>query len=184
METAPQQPGSEALPEALELVADTVGQLMEYWGFKHIMGRIWTALYLSSRPLSAPELAESLHISAGAVSMTLKELLDWGAVRRVSLRDSRKDHFVAENNIWKMLSRVLAERESRRIQETLENLRIAIGDLKKRSADAEQQFQTKRLEELKELVVVGDRLLKLFLAGAKIDFSPLRIFGNERATTP
>ena len=34
-------------------IADAVGALMESWGFKRNMGRLWTVLYLENRPLSA-----------------------------------------------------------------------------------------------------------------------------------
>ena len=38
---------------ASEAVADTIGQLVEFWGFKRIMGRLWTVLYLEPEPISA-----------------------------------------------------------------------------------------------------------------------------------
>ena len=31
-------------------IADTLGRLMEFWGFKRHVGRIWGVLYLSPRP--------------------------------------------------------------------------------------------------------------------------------------
>ena len=34
-------------------VSDVVGRLIEFWGFKRNMGRIWSVLYLSPEPLSA-----------------------------------------------------------------------------------------------------------------------------------
>ncbi len=30
------------------LVTDAIGQLMEFWGFKRNMGRVWAMLYLSA----------------------------------------------------------------------------------------------------------------------------------------
>src|SRR5256885_9455803 len=66
----------------LHEVADAVGGLMEFWGFKRTMGRIWTTLYLSDDPLSAAELCARLEISSGAASMTLNELERWGVVSR------------------------------------------------------------------------------------------------------
>src|SRR5207237_2888500 len=53
----------------LHEVADAVGGLMEFWGFKRTMGRIWTTLYLSEDPLSAAALWDRLEISCGAASM-------------------------------------------------------------------------------------------------------------------
>ena len=55
---------------ALSAVADAVGGLMEFWGFKRNMGRMWTVLYLAPDPLSAADLCERLSLSTGAVSMT------------------------------------------------------------------------------------------------------------------
>ena len=37
-------------------VSDVVGRLIEFWGFKRNMGRIWAVLYLSPEPLSAEDL--------------------------------------------------------------------------------------------------------------------------------
>ena len=51
----------------LHEVADAVGALMEFWGFKRIMGRVWTLLYLRDEPLSMADLCEQLEISTGAV---------------------------------------------------------------------------------------------------------------------
>ncbi len=55
-------------------VADVVGGLMEFWGFKRAMGRTWAHLYMCPRPSSAADIGQELQMSAGAVSMTLAEL--------------------------------------------------------------------------------------------------------------
>ena len=100
-------------------VADAIGALMEGWGFKRNMGRIWALLYLQPRPLSAPDIGEALQLSAGAVSMLLAELTTWGAVRKTWLTGERREHFEAETDIWKLVSRVFRERELRWIEDAL-----------------------------------------------------------------
>ena len=50
------------------------------------------------KSLSAAELAESLSMSAGAVSMTLAELQRWGVVRRVWKPGERREFFEAETD--------------------------------------------------------------------------------------
>src|SRR5262245_35976917 len=72
------------------LVSDAVGRLIEFWGFKRNMGRVWAVLYLSPDPLSADDLRHALKISSGAVSMTLSELQRWGVVRKVWVQGERK----------------------------------------------------------------------------------------------
>src|SRR5215467_294282 len=73
--TMPESPAAATLPEMatreeerelIHEVADAVGALMEFWGFKRVMGRLWTVLYLSGEPLTAAELCERLAISSGA----------------------------------------------------------------------------------------------------------------------
>ena len=48
-------------------VADAVGALIEGWGFKRNMGRMWAVLYLEDHPLSAAELGDRLGLSTGVV---------------------------------------------------------------------------------------------------------------------
>jgi len=78
----PEAPAANTLPdmatreeesELIHEVADAVGALMEFWGFKRVMGRLWTVLYLTGEPLGAAELCERLAISSGAASMTLAD---------------------------------------------------------------------------------------------------------------
>ena len=47
--------------------ADAVGRLMEFWGFRRHMGRIWTVLYLSPEPMTTAELSEVLQLSSSGV---------------------------------------------------------------------------------------------------------------------
>src|ERR1700730_15514117 len=99
--------------ELLHEAADAVGALMEFWGFKRVMGRIWALL-------SASELCDQLSISSGAASMALAELEHWAVVRRIRRAGDRREYFEAETDVWKMISRVLRERELTQIERTLD----------------------------------------------------------------
>ena len=116
--------GEEELWQSEVLVSDSIGRLIEFWGFKRNMGRLWGILYLSDRPLSAPEIQSRLQLSSGAVSMTLNELTRWGVVKKVWLQGERRDHYAAEGNFWKMISRVFIERE--RVEVSVEVTRRAL----------------------------------------------------------
>jgi DNA-binding transcriptional regulator GbsR (MarR family) len=67
------------LPE-LEEFSNQVGTFMEYWGFKRVHGQIWSHIYLSESPLDAAGLMRKLQISKALVSISLKELLDFGVL--------------------------------------------------------------------------------------------------------
>ena len=165
-----------------QLLSDAVGRLMEFWGFKRHMGRIWTVRYLSDEPLSANELRDKLQLSAGSVSMCLNDLLRWGVIKKVWIHGQRRDFFVAEGNLWKMISRVFRERELVEVLEAisaLENALAALAD-KLTSADPEVRArantQKARIERLLDLARLGRRLIEGLLDAARLDALPLKKF--------
>ena len=160
-------------------VSDVVGRLIEFWGFKRNMGRIWAVLYLSPEPLSAEDLRLSHKLSSGAVSMTLNELLRWGVVRKVWVQGERKDFYTAEVQLWRMISRVFNEREKSEIVMAIEAFEEALAEVSKlrHSTDpktrARAELQYERIKQLLELAKLGKRLMDTLLATAKIDAEPL-----------
>ena len=67
----------------LENIVDGIGSFIEYWGFRKIHGRIWGLLYLSTRPLSTPEVVQKLGVSKALASGAINELLDHNLIERV-----------------------------------------------------------------------------------------------------
>ncbi len=170
-------------------VSDVVGRLIEFWGFKRNMGRIWAVLYLSPDPLSAEDLRRLLSLSSGAVSMTLGELARWGVVRRVWVQGERKDFFAAEVQLWRMISRVFNEREKMEIDTAIEAFEEALASLDRMktqaaSAPAKErqeilarvELQKERIGKLLELSKLGKKLLDALLSTAKVDAEPLARF--------
>src|SRR5512142_81696 len=183
-------PTSYALARADLAAADAVGAIMELWGFRRQLGRIWAVLFLSDRPLAAPDLCERLRISTGLLSMSLAELRRWGVVRSVEIRGDRKEHFEAETNVWKLVSRVLREREKRAVESALatfegvlEDLRAAVEDVDpavKRAA----RFKAKRLELLASLSRAALNVLRLLVDSGRADASPLRVLSEALGRRP
>ena len=190
----PSKPPASDKPRALSpseaAVSDVVGRLIEFWGFKRNMGRVWTVLYLSPEPLSAEDLRHALQLSSGAVSMTLSELARWGVVRRVWIQGERKDFYTAEVQLWRMISRVFNERERSEILAAIDAFEEALRQLdrtRKTSPDpaarARAELQHERISQLLELSRLGKRLLDALVATAKVDAEPLVRFllGQQRS---
>jgi DNA-binding transcriptional regulator GbsR (MarR family) len=173
-------PTSFALARAELAVADAVGGLMELWGFRRQLGRIWAVLFLSERPLAAPELCERLHISTGLLSMSLAELRRWGVVRSIEIPGDRKEHFEAETNVWKLVARVLREREKRAVEDALAVFERALADVRAALADldpavkAAARFRANRLELLADLSRAALNVLRLLVDSARADAGPLK----------
>ncbi|HEY6727099.1 MAG TPA: MarR family transcriptional regulator [Polyangiaceae bacterium] len=151
-------------------VADRVGRLMQFWGFKRPMGRLWTLLYLAPEPLTAADIAQSLQMSAGAVSMTLNELNKWGAVKKTWRPGERRDFYEAETSVWKLVRRVIGDRELTLVREFSEALGAADSALAVADLDPEvRSFKKERVERLLELSKLGENLLSALVAGQAVD---------------
>jgi DNA-binding transcriptional regulator GbsR (MarR family) len=180
-----EQPGSAVdgavgeLWESERVVSDAIGRLMVLWGFKRNMGRVWTLLYLSDEPIAAHVLRQRLQLSAGAVSMTLSELARWGVVRKVWRQGDRHDYFEAESSLWKMISRVLRERELAEVVSAIEAFEDALATLKRRQdseAGPRLHTQRARIEQLLELARLGRSTLDALIDSARLDASWLPRF--------
>jgi len=171
--------------EAELRAADAMGRLMEFWGFRRHMGRIWTVLYLSPEPMTTGDLSEALQLSSSAVSLSLSELVRWGAVRKTWLPGERKDFYQAESSVWKLLRRVYERRELNLIREAIE----AFGDAQRRLDEARSRlgpserirvdYMQKRLSRLSALSKAGERLVRLLIAGRMLNPADLRSAEEE-----
>lgn len=154
--------------------ADAVGRLMEFWGFRRHMGRIWTVLYLSPEPMTTLGLAETLQLSSSGVSLSLAELVRWGAVRKTWRPGERKDFYEAETSVWKLLRRVYERRELNLIREAIEAFTEAqqrLDDARPHLTQEERRrvdYMRKRLSRLSALSRAGERLVGLLVAGQMI----------------
>ena len=160
-------------------VADSVGALIESWGFKRNMGRMWAVLYLENRPLSAADLGDRLGLSTGSVSMLLTEMQEWGAVKKAWVVGERREYYEAETSIWKMVSRVFRERELQWIRTASEEFDEApkeVGDTEKQ--DARDKLIAERIAGLAQLAQVGAALLESVLQGEAVDSLPIKTIGE------
>jgi DNA-binding transcriptional regulator GbsR (MarR family) len=95
------------------------GEMGTQWGVNRSVSQIHALLYLSDRPLPADEIVDQLGLARSNVSTGLKELQGYAIVRRVHVEGDRRDHFVAESDLWEMLMRISAERKRREIDPTI-----------------------------------------------------------------
>ncbi|MCL2179281.1 MAG: transcriptional regulator [Proteobacteria bacterium] len=138
------------------IAVDAVGDVIEFWGFKRNLGRVWALLYLYSQPLSAAEVRGALGLSKGGVSMLLGDLEHWKVVVRVRDKGEIAWRYRAETDVLKMARRVLEEREyilMKRVCSDFEqakSLALALGDAPK-----------EKLERLANMAVLAERTAKL-----------------------
>ena len=116
--------GVEKHPEAMEFILHW-GEMGTHWGANRSVAQVHALLYLSDAPLDAEAICDALGLARSNVSTALKELQGYGIVRRTHVSGDRRDHFVAETDLWDMLVKITAERKKREIDPTI----LALSDL-------------------------------------------------------
>lgn len=175
--------------EAIRHTCEAVGSTLEQWGFKKTLGMIWAFLYLCPEPASAKDICSALKVSPALVSITIQDLLRWGAVRKMSGMGRRRDYYEAERDIWKMIKRVINEREIGQLRLVQKRLEMAINALDRESNNNANlkskrtcQFQKMRIEDLKSVSNAAESLLGTFAAHGLLQVNPLALALNPIRT--
>src|SRR5436305_9159488 len=75
-----------------------------------LQGRIFAVLFLEDHPLSLDDIAEALQLSKSNISINIRGLVEWHLVRRVSVPNSRKDHYEAASDFWRVMQELMERR--------------------------------------------------------------------------
>jgi DNA-binding transcriptional regulator GbsR (MarR family) len=113
--------GVERYPEAMEFILHW-GEMGTHWGANRSVAQVHALLYLSDVPLDAEAICDALGLARSNVSTALKELQGYGIVRRTHVPGDRRDHFVAETDLWTLFMAITAERKRREIDPTIAKL--------------------------------------------------------------
>ena len=183
------------LPPAVQRFVLHWGEMGTVWGVNRSIGQIHALLYLAEHPLTAEDLAETLGLARSNVSNSLKELLQWGLVRRVSVLGDRRDFYEAEVDLWEMVGRIAEGRKTRELDPTVAMLRACMAE-----AEADRFMSTKARERIAGMLgftemldawatdmrkVPRAKLAGLMKLGSAIlRFLPAKAFGSDaRADT-
>jgi DNA-binding transcriptional regulator GbsR (MarR family) len=134
-----------------------------------LQGRIFALLYLEPNPLSLDEIAAELQQSKSNISTTIRGLIEWHLVRRVSVPGSRKDHYEAATDFWRVMQEIFERRFRwmvRQIVATVDETRlVAEPDSKKKRAKLETAFIEARLDAMRAFFSTLDAGISAFSKG-------------------
>lgn len=129
------------------------------WGINRSMARIHAYLLVTEEPVDAEEISDYLSISRGNTSMCLKELRNWGVVRRVNKSGDRRDFYTTEPDTWKMLYRIALNRKSREFDPALHALRHLLAEADMKDSEKVQE----RLSQVEDILATVDHIITRFL---------------------
>ena len=90
--------------EGMGAAAATSGVLSQ------LQGRIFALLYLQAQPLALEEIAAQLEQSTSNIAINIRGLVDWHLVRRTHVAGSRKDHYEAATDFWRVMQEIMERR--------------------------------------------------------------------------
>ena len=132
------------------------GRMSSSWGINRTMAQIHALLFVTGIPLEVNEIMDRLQISRGNASMNLRELMDWGVVRRFRQPGDRKDTYITETDPFQMLLRIVKERKRRELDPTAEAIREVILRLPENDPSADVQALRSRLQSMVEIFDLMD----------------------------
>ncbi|MDD5421798.1 MAG: HTH domain-containing protein [Candidatus Omnitrophota bacterium] len=160
------------LEMAQDKFIESIGKLCGSFGLNKFVAQLYAVLYLSNKPLSLDEMAEELEVSKGSVSINIRELEKWGAVKNIWVKGSRKDYYEAELDIKKVFANKLRSAVQKRIAE-VSNMTDEFKKITKSAAteltDEEKviaqvyEERLKKIEELKAMAATALSLAEKFL---------------------
>ena len=154
-----------------------LGRLARFFGFSEVMGRLYGTLLMSPEALSLDDLADTLRISKGSVSMNMRALERWGMANEVWMRGERKKYYQAESDLWQVIRNVLDSRERREVQVALQVLNESVEKLQtanEKLSPEEQElakYYLERIDDLQAFFEFAQMALETVLGGQEsLDF--------------
>jgi DNA-binding transcriptional regulator GbsR (MarR family) len=144
-----------------------------------LQGQIFGFLYLSPGPVSLDELTDELQQSKSNVSVSVRGLIDWQLVRRLRVPGSRKDHYEAATDFWRVMQEIMERRfrwNLRQVVSAAEQTEEAVEASTQPDADAAERadFIARRVTTLRDFFVAVDVGLSGFTRGEAFAPQPLQ----------
>ena len=89
--------------KAWQEMVDLGGRVCEVVGLPRSAGQIFGLLYFSLEPLSLNQMSSLLGISKASVCTSSRNLVSFGAIRKVWVPGDRRDYYLAEENVNQLI---------------------------------------------------------------------------------
>ena len=135
-------------------------------------------LYVSNGPVSLDDIAAELGQSKSNISINIRGLAEWHLVRLTRIGGSRKDHYEAGTDFWRVCTEILERRyrfNIRQVRAAVEEgmTAVASGEPSPQEA-ARSEFVRGRLLELAGFFQLLDAGIESFTRGKPLEADALR----------
>lgn len=161
-----------------------MSRIADFWGMPKAMGVIYGCIYLSSSPVSLDEMVDQSGLSKGSVSTNVRVLERLQMVRQEFRPGDRKDYYVAEPDLWRVVRGILEQRRKVEFSSALSSVNesLAMLDVEESSSDNPHEivFQRERIRQMESFFRMLDKVVGGILLMNKLSASALNRFGMEK----
>lgn len=120
-------------------------------GLGRVVGQIYAFLYFSSEPKGLADMQHALAISKGSASMGVRQLEQWGAVKKVWVRGDRKDYYEASDWFGRIVKNAVADTIGKKLGAYSAMLDEIEGELNAaQNGDGQRDFLRERIQHLRK----------------------------------
>lgn len=127
------------LVKAQDIFLDKINLICKKVGLNNVMAQLYAILYLSNEPLSLDDMVERLKISKGSASVNIRALENYGAVKRVWIRGSRRDYYEADTDVVRVIMDRVKLIASLRLAEVDELMKTSLSIIESVSPSGEDE---------------------------------------------
>ena len=159
------------MDRATAIFVDGIGAASATSGIlTQLQGRIFALLYVEGRAMSLDEIAAELQQSKSNISTTIRNAVEWHLVRHVNVPGSRKDHYEAATDFWRVMQEIMERRirwTARQVVATVQETTRIIGETVPRTAKDKRRddFTTARLFALGAFFAAVDQNITALTEG-------------------
>lgn len=139
----------EKTQETIDEFVEMMGHFGSGIGLSKVACQLYALLFIKGKPLSLDEMMDYLKMSKGNISINIRALESWGAVKKIWRKGSRKDFYQCEEDIPRIVVTRLREGS---------NKRLAL--IKSFIEKAKKELDIKQIRKLEELVSEAEMALK------------------------
>ena len=143
-------PTSSALTPLIRRFIEDAGNTSQSLGVGRVIGQIYAFLYFSQKPRCLGDMQAALGISKGSASMSVRQLEQWDAARRVWIHGDRKDYYEANDWFGKIIKNMLFEAVGTKFGTLQRSLDMAEEELQEADGNGELSFVRDRVTRLRE----------------------------------
>lgn len=159
------------LPRGYAELLQSVGSFIEYWGFKEVHGQVWACIFLADDPVDANHMMAQLKLSKAAVSLAVKDLLEYDVIEEVEKTRPSTRKYVSNPNLAGVILNVLRKREKHMLNEVV----VAAKALSENSKEELSKVRVgkDKISQLKDMTLGAQAILEQVLRQDDVQMTEL-----------